>query len=61
MDLIYGKHGKPYLKNYSDVYFNISHSGKYVMCAAGDMEMGVEYSGACKSQTSYCEAFFFGK
>lgn len=58
MDLIYGKHGKPYLKNYSDVYFNISHSGKYDYVCRRRYGNGRRYSGACKSQTSYCEAFF---
>lgn len=24
------------------VYFNISHSGKYVVCAVGDSEMGID-------------------
>ena len=41
-ELIYGEHGKPYLRDYSDVFFNLSHSGRYVMCAAGDVEVGID-------------------
>lgn len=58
VDLIYGKHGKPYLKNYSDVYFNISHSGKYVMCAAGDVEMGVDIQEHVNDRRHIAKRFF---
>lgn len=36
------EHGKPYLLNYPDVHFNISHSGEYVACAASDEPVGVD-------------------
>jgi phosphopantetheinyl transferase len=39
--LIYGENGKPYLKN-SDTYFNISHSGDYVILATAESEVGVD-------------------
>lgn len=35
------EHGKPYLKN-SDIYFNISHSGKVAVCAVSSVEVGVD-------------------
>ena len=35
------EHGKPYLAN-SDLYFNISHSRRYVVCAIGEQELGVD-------------------
>ena len=35
-------YGKPYLKNYSDVYFNLSHSENYVACAVSDSPVGVD-------------------
>ena len=40
-----GKYGKAYISNYEDIYFNLSHSGKLVLCAISDMEVGadVEY------------------
>lgn len=40
-DLYYGKYGKPYLKN-NKVYFNISHSGKYIVLAVSSKEIGVD-------------------
>lgn len=37
----YEKKGKPYLEG-EDVYFNISHSGDYVVCAVCDKEVGID-------------------
>ena len=34
--------GKPYFKDFPDVYFNISHSGDYVACMVSDREVGVD-------------------
>jgi 4'-phosphopantetheinyl transferase len=36
------KYGKPYLKNYQDVHFNLSHSENYVACAVSDSPVGVD-------------------
>lgn len=40
-----GKYGKTYISNYENMYFNLSHSGKIVLCAISDREVGadVEY------------------
>lgn len=35
-----GKFGKPYIKQ--DVYFNVSHSGKYVICAVDVDSVGID-------------------
>lgn len=35
-------HGKPYLKGYSGIHFNISHSGEYVVCAVSDAPVGID-------------------
>ena len=41
-----GKYGKAYISNIEDIYFNLSHSDKIVLCAISDMEVGadVEYN-----------------
>ena len=30
-NFLYGEHGKPYLKDFPNIHFNISHSGEYVV------------------------------
>ena len=41
LKIYYGGNGKPYLQDYS-VYFNLSHSGNYVICAVSPREVGVD-------------------
>ncbi len=38
----YGEFGKPYLLDHPYVHFNISHSGKYVVCAVCDVPVGID-------------------
>lgn len=38
----YNTNGKPCLADRNDVYFNVSHSGNYVVCAVSDREVGVD-------------------
>ncbi|RAP44239.1 MAG: hypothetical protein BZ135_08675 [Methanosphaera sp. rholeuAM6] len=37
-----GKYGKAYISNYTDTYFNVSHSDKYVACAISDKDVGID-------------------
>ena len=41
LNIIYNENGKPYLKDNS-IYFNISHSGDYVVCAISKNIIGVD-------------------
>jgi 4'-phosphopantetheinyl transferase len=34
--------GKPFLPDYPNIYFNMSHSGKYSVCAFSQNECGVD-------------------
>ncbi len=38
----YNEHGKPFLKDYSDIYFSISHSKDYVVCILSNAEIGID-------------------
>ncbi|WP_405296503.1 4'-phosphopantetheinyl transferase family protein [Methanobrevibacter sp.] len=38
----FGKYGKAYISNHEDIYFNLSHSNKFVACAISDREVGVD-------------------
>lgn len=40
--IAYGEFGKPYLPDYSEVYFNISHSGQFVACAVCSKPVGID-------------------
>lgn len=40
--LVYGIHGKPSLLGKSHIHFNISHSGKYVVCAISKIPCGID-------------------
>ena len=37
-----GKYEKPYISDNINIYFNLSHSGKMVLCAISDRELGVD-------------------
>ena len=36
------KYGKAYISNHENIHFNLSHSGKIVLCAISDREVGVD-------------------
>lgn len=36
------ENGKPYFRNWPDLYFNLSHSGQWAMCALSDAPVGVD-------------------
>lgn len=36
------KFGKPEIAEYPNLYFNLSHSGKYVCCIMGEREVGID-------------------
>jgi len=38
----YSKYGKPHLAKNSNIHFSLSHSGSWVVCAVGNMPIGVD-------------------
>lgn len=40
-ELVYNEYNKPYIKD-SNIYFNISHSGNYVVVVVSDVEVGID-------------------
>ena len=58
LEFEYRKNGKPYLKNHADIFFNLSHSGDYVMCAISDSEVGCDIQKTDKADIKLAERFF---
>jgi 4'-phosphopantetheinyl transferase len=36
------QHGKPVLRDYPEMHFNISHAGQHVVCAVSDVPVGID-------------------
>lgn len=54
----YGKRGKPYLPDYPEIHFNLSHSGEYVCLALGDAPAGVDLQEKTRVRGRIAERFF---
>ncbi len=40
--ILYNHYGKPVVKDYNDIHFNITHSGDYIICAVSDYPIGID-------------------
>lgn len=62
-DLVLDKnvYGKPYLVNHSDIYFNLSHSGDWVICGVGDQNLGIDVERVEEIEMSIARDFFARK
>lgn len=60
-----GKYGKPYLhplvKDGKKLYFNISHSGKWVFLILADIEVGIDVEEIQEKGVAVAEHFFTGQ
>lgn len=59
--LCYGKYGKPYLNNRSDIQFNLSHAGDYAVAAFGKKELGIDMEQAGRASMKMASRFFTKK
>lgn len=51
-------HGKPYLRDYPDVHFSLSHSGDYAMCAISDSPIGCDIQKISDTRPQVARRFF---
>lgn len=58
IDFEYNEHQKPLLKNSGEEYFNISHSGDYVVVAFSDQPVGIDIEVMKKDRRNIAERFF---
>lgn len=57
-----GSHGKPYVVNAgTPVYFNLSHSGNYIVCALSEREIGVDIEKRRRIKIEVGRRFFHSK
>jgi len=54
-------YGKPYLKNYPEIHFNISHSEKYVFCGVSSHPIGVDIEYIQDIDLNIAETYFHEK
>lgn len=60
-EIAYGKNGKPYLAQYPDIHFNLSHSGDYVCCAVSDVPVGIDLQKITDVKEGIARRFFTDK
>ncbi|MBE5868548.1 MAG: 4'-phosphopantetheinyl transferase superfamily protein [Lachnospiraceae bacterium] len=48
----YGIQGKPYLEKFPEIYFSLSHSGEYALCALSDTEIGADIQQMCEEENA---------
>lgn len=56
-----GEKGKPFIADREKVFFNISHSGDYVVCAVSDSEIGVDIEKRAKARMEVAGRFFHAR
>lgn len=60
-NIIYNENGKPCFYNNDSIHFNLSHSGKYVMCAISDKPVGCDVEKIESISLKVAEKFFSSK
>lgn len=55
------EYGKPFLKEYENIHFNLSHSGEWILCGMGDYELGVDVEQMKMMDLKVAEKYFHPK
>lgn len=53
-----GKNGKPYFASPKHIHFNISHSGKYIVCGVSTSEIGIDVERIRRVNLRIAERYF---
>lgn len=57
--IVKGEHGKPYVDcGKTGIYYNLSHSGDYLVCALSDREVGIDIEQTGKMHLEVARRFF---
>ncbi|UYX55521.1 4'-phosphopantetheinyl transferase superfamily protein [Bacillus thuringiensis] len=57
----YNQYGKPFVENFSDFHFNISHSGEWVICATANSNVGIDIEKVSKIEALKLANEFFSE
>lgn len=57
-EIVRGEHGKPYVTGQNGAFFNLSHSGEYIVCAVSDGEVGVDVERRGVARLAVSSRFF---
>lgn len=58
ISFIYNGFGKPALEKQQNIFFNLSHSGDWVICAVGDISVGVDVEQIAKPDLGIAKRFY---
>lgn len=58
MEYEVGEHGKPYLRDYPEVFFSLSHSGDYAVCSIGSKPIGIDIEKVKEGRLGVAQRFF---
>lgn len=56
--MVYGKYGKPYLREKPDLQFNLSHAGKYVAAVFSETAVGIDIEYMRTAKLAVAKRFF---